>query len=56
MTIRKARLCSTIPSASLGIGSPKTMIPPAIAETFAAALVSAMTGTASAFWSPLADA
>ena len=38
------------------MGSPKTMIPPLIAETFAAALVSVMTGTASPFWSPRADA
>ena len=56
MTIRKARLWRTIPSVSLGMGSPKTMMPPAMAETFAAALVRAMTGTASAFCRPLADA
>ena len=56
ITIRNARLWSTIPSASPGIGSPKTMIPPAMAETFAAALVIAINGTASAYWSPQADA
>ena len=38
------------------IGSPNTMMPPAIAETLAAALVMVMTGTASPFWRPRADA
>jgi hypothetical protein len=56
MTSRKARHWTTTPSASPGIGSPKTRIPPEIAVTLAAALVIVMTGTASPFWRPRADA
>ena len=39
ITIAKARVWSAMPSASPGIGSPKTTSPPVIAETLAAALV-----------------
>ncbi len=45
-----------MPSARPGIGSPNTRIPPAIAEMFAAALVTAITGTASPSWKDLAEA
>src|SRR4051794_39407930 len=44
ITIRKAEACSTRPSGSEASGSPKTRMPPAIAETFAAAAVSVITG------------
>ena len=47
MTMTKAVAWMAMPSASLGIGSPKTMIPPAMHEMFAAVPVMAMTGTAS---------
>ena len=47
---------TTTPSASPGIGSPKTTIPPAMADTLAAALVRVMTGTAWPFWRPRAEA
>src|SRR5918999_69285 len=56
ITRTKAKLWSTIPTGSLGIGSPKTRMPPLIAVTLAAALVSVMTGTASPFWRPRAEA
>ena len=46
-TIAKASPCSTMPSVSAGIGSPKTTMPPMMHETFAAVDVDAMTGTAS---------
>ena len=49
ITSTKAKLCRTMPTGSLGIGSPKTRMPPLIAVTLAAALVSVMTGTASPF-------
>ena len=45
-----------MPSGSLASGSPKTMMPPAMAETLAAAAVRVMTGTASPFWRPRAEA
>jgi hypothetical protein len=47
MTSTKANAWTTMPSASLGIGSPKTMMPPAIVAMFAAVPVIAITGTAS---------
>ena len=47
MTITKAEAWMAMPSASEGIGSPKTMMPPAMHEMFAAVPVIAMTGTAS---------
>ena len=56
ITSTKAKLWTTIPSGSPGIGSPKTRMPPLMAVTLAAALVSVMTGTASPFWRPRADA
>ena len=56
ITSTKAKLWMTIPIGSLGIGSPKTRIPPLMADTLAAALVSVMTGTASPFWRPRAEA
>ncbi len=56
ITRTKATLWMTMPSGSLGIGSPKTRMPPLIAETLAAALVSVMTGTASPFCRPRAEA
>src|SRR3954452_21860695 len=56
MTIRNAADCSTRPSGSDASGSPKTMMPPAIADTLAAAAVKVMTGTASPFCNPRADA
>src|ERR671915_1168893 len=56
ITSTKAKLCRTIPTGSLGMGSPNTRMPPLIAVTFAAALVRVMTGTASPFWSPRAEA
>ena len=39
-----------------GSGSPKTMMPPAMQEMFAAVPVMAMTATASPSWSDRADA
>ena len=45
-----------MPSASQGIGSPKTTMPPAMQETLAAVEVAAMTGTASPSCSPRAEA
>ena len=56
ITSRNAKHWTTMPSASPGIGSPKTRMPPEIAVTLAAALVSVMTGTASPFWRPRAEA
>src|SRR5829696_4404392 len=56
MTSRKASDWSTIPNASFGIGSPNTMMPPAMQETLAPALVIVITGTASPVWSPRAEA
>ncbi len=56
MTSTKAVACRTMPKASLGIGSPKTMIPPAIVAMFAAVPVIAMTGIASPSCSERADA
>src|SRR3954466_3544267 len=56
ITSTKAKLWITMPSGSLGIGSPKTRMPPAIAETLAPAAVRVITGTASPFWSPRAEA
>src|SRR5215211_3464868 len=56
ITRTKAKLWSTIPSGSLGIGSPNTRMPPLMAETLAAALVRVITGTASPFCRPRADA
>ena len=47
MTITKAIASMTMPRASPGMGSPKTMMPPAMQEMFAAVPVIAMTGTAS---------
>jgi very-short-patch-repair endonuclease len=46
-TMVKASTCTTMPSASAGIGSPNTTMPPAMQETLAAVEVAAMTGTAS---------
>ena len=45
-----------MPTASLGIGSPKTTMPPRMQETLAAVEVAAMTGTASPSWRPRAEA
>ena len=56
MTSTKANDWSTMPSVSPGIGSPKTMMPPAIVETLAAALVIVITGTASPVCRPRAEA
>ncbi len=56
ITSTKASDCTTMPSTVPGIGSPKTTMPPMIADTLAATLVQAMTGTASPCWSPLAEA
>ena len=56
ITRMKARACRAMPSASLGSGSPKTMIPPAIVAMFAAVPVIAMTGTASPSCSERAEA
>src|SRR6478672_5001360 len=56
ITRRNARVSATIPRGSLAIGSPKTMIPPTITETFAAALMMVITGTASPVWKARADA
>src|SRR5690242_6851117 len=47
ITRTKARLWRTMPSGLLAIGSPKTMMPPAMADTLAPALVRVITGTAS---------
>ena len=47
---------TAMPSVSLGIGSPKTMMPPRMQETLAAVEVAAMTGTASPSWRPRAEA
>ena len=52
----KATAWTTMPSASPGSGSPKTMMPPAMHEMFAAVPVMAMTGTASPSWRPRAEA
>src|SRR5207249_3770463 len=41
-TMTKATDCTTIPSASPGIGSPNTMMPPAMQQMFAAVPVIAM--------------
>ena len=56
MTIRKATASMAMPTASPGSGSPKTMMPPAMQEMFAAVPVIAMTGTASPSCRPRADA
>ena len=56
MTITKAAAWTTIPRTSPGIGSPKTMMPPAMQEMFAAVPVMAMTETASPSWSDRAEA
>src|SRR4051812_4997823 len=56
MTSRKANDWSAMPRASLGIGSPNTMMPPAMQETLAPALVIVITGTASPVCSPRAEA
>jgi hypothetical protein len=45
-----------MPSACCGSGSPKTTMPPAMQEMFAAVPVIAMTGTASPSCSERADA
>jgi hypothetical protein len=55
ITSRSARPWSTMPTGSLG-ASPKTTRPPVIEETLAETLVRVMTGTASPFCSPRADA
>jgi len=55
-TMPNARICNAIPIALPGIGSLKTMNPPAMQATFAADPVTAMTGTASPSWSPRAEA
>jgi len=47
ITSTKATAWTTTPSAVPGIGSPKTMIPPAMPAMFAAVPVIAMTSTAS---------
>ena len=47
ITITKARIRTTMPSVSSGSGSPKTIGPAAIVTTLAAALVTAITVTAS---------
>ena len=51
MTSAKASTRTATPSASSGIGSPKTIGPEAIVTMFAAALVTAMTATAPPSWS-----
>ena len=56
MTMMNATASMAMPSASPGSGSPKTMMPPAMQETFAAVPVIAMTGTASPSCRPRADA
>jgi hypothetical protein len=56
ITSRKASDWSAMPSGCVGIGSPKTRMPPPIAEMLAAALVMVMTGTASPVWRPRAEA
>ena len=55
-TITKATAWSDDASALPGIGSPKTMIPPAMQEMLAAVPVTAMTGTASPSCRPRAEA
>src|SRR5215208_721165 len=56
MTIVNASPWSTMPRVSVGIGSPKTTIPPRMQETLAAVDVAAMTGTASPSCMPRAEA
>ena len=55
-TSTKAMAWTAIPSAVPGIGSPKTMMPPAMQEMLAAVPVMAMTSTASPSCRLLADA
>ena len=55
-TSTKAMAWTTIPSAVPGIGSPKTMMPPAMQEMLAEVPVMAMTETASPSCRLLAEA
>jgi hypothetical protein len=55
-TSTKAKAWTTMPSTVPGIGSPKTMIPPAMQAMFAAVPVIAMTSIASPSCRLLADA
>ncbi len=56
MTSTKAEAWRATPSAVPGMGSPKTMMPPAMQEMFAAVPVIAMTATASPSCSERAEA
>src|SRR5215211_1428613 len=55
ITSTKAQPWTAMPTGSLGIGSPNTRIPPLMADTLAAALVSVITGTASPTCRPRAE-
>src|SRR4028119_2473611 len=56
MAVTKAGAWMAMPGALEGIGSPKTMMPPAMQLMFAAVPVMAMTGTASPSCSERAEA
>ena len=56
ITSTKASACSVTPSGLPAIGSPNTMMPPAMPAMFAAVPVTAITGTASPSCRPRAEA